>query len=156
MLRYPRVGDEVRTTKPTTTSLWGSAVRPGAHCVVLSVGFIHSTVKLDTHGGFAITTIPTSSLRVIRRSVGEERFTHSRQLVHLARLGVALVMVTPFVIFTVKYVIATGGTDGLLETMVAGLINSVFDFLNLMLVEPIGTGIYLLAGWLLWRFAFPR
>jgi hypothetical protein len=108
--RYPRVGDEVITTKPISTSLWDSTLRPGARAVVLSVGFARTTVKLDTGSGFVTTAVPTTSLRVIRRSIGEDRFTERGQVLHLARLGVALVMI----------------------------------------------GIYLLVGWALWRFAFPR
>lgn len=156
MLRYPRVGDEVATTKPTTTSLWGSTVRPGAPAVVLSVGFTRTTVKLDTGSGFVTTTVPTASLRVIRRSVGEERFTERGQVMHLARLGVALVMIAPFVIFTVKYVIATGGTNGLVETVALGLVQSVLDVVQMAITAPVGTAIYLLVGWALWRFAFPK
>lgn len=156
MLRYPRVGDEVATTKPTTTSLWGTAVRPGARAVVLSVGYIRTTVKLDTGSGFVTTTVPTTSLRVIRRNVCEDRFIERGQVVHAARLGVALVMIAPFVIFAIRYVVVTGGTDGLIETIALGLIQSVLDVIQMAISTPVGTGVYLVVGWALWRFAFPK
>lgn len=156
MFRYPRVGDEVRTTKATTTSLWGGTVRPGAHAVVLSVGWIRTSIKVDTGRSFATVNVPTSSLRVIRRGVGEDRFTERGEVIHLARFGVMLAMIAPFAFFTVRYVMATGGVDGLIETITFGLVQSAVDVVQLAFTNPIRTGIYVVFGWALWRFAFPR
>lgn len=153
--RQPRVGDVVRirsTAKQTAVS--GQV--DGARGVVLSVGWWSARVKIDGGFGFTTESVPLSSLCVVRRGVGEQQFTERARIMHLARLGVALVMLAPLAVFVVRYVVATGGTDGLAESIVTGAVLSAVDTVSLFVVHPIGTALYLATGWGLWRFAFPR
>jgi hypothetical protein len=127
----------------------------GARGVVLSVGWWFARVKVDDGMGFTTESVPISSLRVVRRGVGEQPFTERARIMHLARLGVALVMLAPLAAFMGRYVEATGGTDGLAESIASGAVLSALGVVNLVVVNPIGTALYLATGWGLWRFAFP-
>jgi hypothetical protein len=153
--RHPRVGDVVRirsTAKPVVKS--GRV--DGGRGVVVSVGWWCARVKVDRGFGFTTESVPLSALHVVRRGIGEQQFVERARVMHLARLGVALVMLAPLAVFVVRYVVANRTTDGLVESIAIGTVCSALDVVALAAVNPIGTALYMAVGWGLWRFAFPR
>ena len=70
------------------------------------------------------------------------------------RLGAAVALIAPVLIFATKYLIAGGTKDGLLLALAEGVVYGAISTLELVLTHPLQGLIYIAIVWGVGRLAF--
>lgn len=154
----PAPGDWVRTTRSVQVGTLeqlrggGSLAKGRLGVVTDTVGWNHVTVEFDGRQA----RLSRGEVRVVRRGGGQGPYQRRGRAVGLARLAVALVLAFPFVSFSVRYVMATRSTDGLVGAFAVGALQAMLDSLAASFNHPLHALLYFSLLSVLTKFAFRR
>ena len=162
--RSPEPGDWVATTVPIRLGiadllLGGDAGVPvGTRGVVVAaLGWDRYEVRLDG-GLFGASRIWARGrdLRVVRRGGGAEAFGLRARRLASARLGVALALVGPLILFAASWFARGGSSDGLVAALAESAIFGAFDVLAFAVSNPVDAALYCITLGAAARVAFRR
>lgn len=154
-----REGDWVRNraTMPVTISdhLSKSGIKPGTRGVVTATTGSRANVTFDGGIGTVSTTVPIRSLRVVRRGGGVDRFATHQSRLNAARAALALFLAWPVISWVIQYVWINKSFSGMIPAFAVGVLQSIGDWITLLVTSPLHTVIYLvflaILGKLAWR-----
>lgn len=155
-----REGDWVRTDKVLPVSLSdhlsGDGLRRGTRGVVTGVSGSRVTVDFDTGWGLRTETVRASALTRVRRDGGTEQFRRSASRSTIIRVGLALALFGPLLYFVGWYWWTFGTFNGLLPTLIDGIVDDAIDTLNAALAHPVQAVLYSVILTLVTRWVFRR
>lgn len=156
----PGTGDLVTARRDISASLTEEltdtpSVRQGTRGLVRKRTGNRLTVAFDTGYGLTETTIHTSDCRLIQRTANEKRFMDWAQLKTAIRVGALIALAAPILWYIVLYWAQTGSLNGVIEALTLAALDSALEVPGLILTHPVQTLVWLAAGTLATRIAYP-
>lgn len=140
------VGDWVKANRVLPVSLTDhliqSGIKPGTRGVVTATSGSRRLVDFDGGFGTVSVWVERRALQVIRYGGGIGSFRSSARRRTIARVAFVLFLAWPFIQFAVAYAWVNKGFDGMTIALADGIVQSVFDWLNMLITQPIKTVIY--------------
>lgn len=154
-----REGDWVRSRENLAYGLLGgSTIKSGTRGVVTGVanGWFSSTASVRWDGGFGTvsTTVPTRHLQVVRHGGGVNRFVAHQGRLTAARAALALFLMWPVIKWVVEYVWLNKGFSGITGVFALGMVDSIGDWITMLVSSPVHAIIYFTFLGLIGRWAW--
>jgi hypothetical protein len=152
-----QVGDWVRSRArlPVTLAdhLLQSGIKPGARGVVTATSGSRALVDFDAGLGTVSASVSQRHLRVVRRGGGIGSFKTNAHRRLIARVALIIFLALPVLQFLAAYAWINRGFDGITVAFAEGVVQSVLDWLNMLLTQPARTAIYIGCLWVVARLA---
>lgn len=153
-------GDWVSATStiPITLSdhVTGDGIRSGTRGVVTAVTGSQVTVDFDSGWGLHTATVSSRDLRRIRAGGGVERFRSRARTTTLIRLGLAIALLFPIVLFVADYLWTFHTLDGIVPAFLTTALDSVGDWIGAAVAHPMHTLVFGVVIGLVSRWVFRR
>lgn len=141
----PDIGDWVTPirTLPITLAdhLTGHGIQPGTRGVVTERVGNRLTVSFGATGGTA--RIPARHVRVVRHHGGFDAYQRRDRILLGIRLGLAIWLLWPIILFTISYLWTNRTTDGLLINLAIGIAYGIGDLATAAIAHPVRSVAYL-------------
>lgn len=153
-----QVGDWVKANRTVpvtfTDSITESGVRPGTMGVVTDTA--GSRVQVAFEGGFGTVDawVPTRHLRVVGRGRGVGSFRSHARRIAVARAALSLFLAWPVLKFLAIYGWTHHGFSGVTSAFALAVIDSIGDWLAMLVQQPVKTVVYLIFLGILGRLAW--
>lgn len=153
-----RDGDWVQVDTDVKVGMLGGTVKAGTKGVVtgVSTGWITSRAHVQFDGGFGAVhaNVPTYRLRLIRPNGGVDRFTTRQRRLAATRAALLLFLAWPIIWWAVQYVWINKGFSGITSGFALSIVQSIGDWIIMLVSNPVKGIIYLGFLWIVGRLAW--
>lgn len=153
-------GDWVRTKRLTKQTFYdhaaGTGIPSGTLGVVKETVGSRVVVELDAGWGTTHVTVPAHDLRLVRRRGGTDRFHSWSRRMTIIRLGCAVALALPVVMYVVQYVWAYHTFDGIVPAFAVACLDSAGYFLAAAIAHPLQALVFCAVCAVISRIAWGR